>query len=899
MQSLHPCDLIYHYIYSVNNIVLTTNFAEKHTLSYYFVGICPNKTDMSLFNSLSVPFEFNCLIDLITLTLPILAFITLLLLITAVVLAFIKLSILIFSKKSDYCVLEITPPAFSEQSAYATAQLINSISSLIKQSNLVSKVFDISRSISLEINSTKTDGIRYLIHLSSEDASVIEKNITAFLPGTQIKTIEDYAPIYSRRINIIKFTLSKDFIYSLKELDNLKEYDPISYITASMTKLQADELVSLQLIISPVARTTNQKIAKIKSSLLDDKDIIGKSYNEFSIWHFLIKILLLPLGTAIFILSEGKDGPIIKADRKNKCYPDTNYKNLLESQIRAKIDQNLYNVSFRILINSEKFETIRKIFKGFLSSLAPFSNSSYQFIKAKYFPKFRIIQKVFYFQFIYRLHDFRNNLILSTSELADLYHLPFDRSTKTENIAKTHFKALPAPISLKKAKYIDIKFAKNIFNDTETDIGLTKEERRRHVYILGATGTGKSTMLLSMIKQDIEHNKGICVVDPHGDLIDQILSIIPEERIKDTIYFNPDDISYPIGINLLELSHGLSSEDTIREKEFIAESIISVFHKIYTDKYSGPRMEYILRNAIYTAFTVSDATLFTIYKLLINTSFRKSIVRNLTDENLLDFWKYEFAKAGDYQKVKMISPITNKIGRFLFSSTAKRILEQPRSTINFDSIMNDEKILLCNLSKGKIGEDNSSVFGELIMAKIQLAALKRARMNPEDRKDFYLYVDEFQNFATPAFAQILSEARKYKLNAILAHQTTSQLEESSLVNVTLANTGTIICFRTANPEDERVILPQFRPYIEQGDIANLPSYNFYMKLGAINPEEPFSGQTITTNIGYKQITIDKVIDSSRNTYATKWKPNQLVKINSKTNTINTDLPKNENNVLLP
>jgi len=199
-----------------------------------------------------------------------------------------------------------------------------------------------------------------------------------------------------------------------------------------------------------------------------------------------------------------------------------------------------------------------------------------------------------------------------------------------------------------------------------------------------------------MIKEDLEHNKGLCVIDPHGDLSDQILSLIPENRMSEVVYFNPDDISYPMGINLIELTPGLDSEDAIREKEFIAESIISFFQKIYTDKYSGPRMEYILRNTIHTAFTVPDATLFTIYKLLINTSYRKAVTKNLTDENLNDFWKYEFAKAGDYQKVKMISPITNKIGRFLFSPTAKRILEQGKSTINFDTIMNEGKILLCN-----------------------------------------------------------------------------------------------------------------------------------------------------------------------------------------------------------
>ncbi len=281
-------------------------------------------------------------------------------------------------------------------------------------------------------------------------------------------------------------------------------------------------------------------------------------------------------------------------------------------------------------------------------------------------------------------------------------------------------------------------------------------------------------------------------------------------------------------------------------------------------------MEYILRNTIHTAFTTQNPTLFTIYKMLINEDFRKKVTSNLQDENLHDFWKYEFSKAGDYQKVKMISPITNKIGRFLFSPTAKRILEQEKSTINFDDIMDSGKILLCNVSKGKIGEDNSAVFGALVMTKIQLAALKRARQKSADRRDFYLYVDEFQNFATPSFAQILSEARKYRLNAILAHQTTSQLEDKSLVHVTLANTGTVICFRTANPEDERLILPQFIRYVQPGEIDNLPSFHFYIKIAAIRPEEPFSGETILLTIPDNEALVKQIIEASREHFAKQF-----------------------------
>ena len=585
----------------------------------------------------------------------------------------------------------------------------------------------------------------------------------------------------------------------------------------------------------------------------------------------MLRILLLPIGVLVWLSTEGREGPMLPIFKNNRTSIQANsYKDIIETQIKNKLDQQLFSVSIRLLTSTTNNSTKNRIVKGFVAALSPFTNAGCQSLKPQRKLKLAILNKLETWLFENRLQAFTNSLILSASELSDLYHFPYTSTTKTENISKQHSKELPAPLSLKQKEALDIYFAKNTYGGSDTMIGLTENERRRHVYVLGATGTGKSTMLLSMIKQDIDHNKGLCVVDPHGDLTDQIISVIPQERVQDVVYFNPDDIGYPMGINLLELTPGLPPEDAVREKEFIAESIISVFNKIYTDKYSGPRMEYILRNTIHTAFTVPDATLFTIYKLLINTSYRKSVTNNLTDENLKDFWKYEFAKAGDYQKVKMISPITNKIGRFLFSPTAKRILEQGKSTINFDTIMNEGKIVLCNLSKGKVGEDNSSVFGVLIMAKIQLAALKRARMKQEDRRDFYLYVDEFQNFATPAFSQILSEARKYRLNAILAHQTTSQIVDTSLVNVTLANTGTVICFRTANPEDERVILPQFRPYIEQGEIASLPSYHFYMRLGALNPEEPFSGVTIPVQITYSQKRVDEVIESSRNLYAKKY-----------------------------
>lgn len=777
----------------------------------------------------------------------------------------------------QFTLFEVSPPTSTEQSSFTTTQLFTSVHGLLRQRSLLLRLFDVTKSYSFEIVSTKEKGIRYILRVGLDDAPIIKKNLIAYLPGIEVKDTSDYLDIKNPKGHVVDIRLTNHFAFPLKKQDNLPEYDPIAYITGTMTKLGAHELVAAQIIVAPVSMSTTQFVRRLRSLFLGKKDVLSELKGTslintiaISIVHFCLQILLFPLGLLVWILTGGREGPILPIMLLGAQLPDSTYKDIVETQIKQKIDQQLFTVALRYLTVSSSYQDKVRIEKGFIAALSPFTNGGYQSLRPMRYLKIKAINKLLLWLYKHRLFSFVGNLILSSSELSDLYHFPYTSITKTENLSKLHSKELPAPLSLKQKSELDIYFANNTYGGTTTRIGLTAYERRRHVYILGTTGTGKSTMLLSMIEQDIKNNKGLSVIDPHGDLIDQIISVIPKERISDVVYFNPDDIGYPMGINLLELTPGLNEEDSIREKEFIAESIISVFNKIYTDKYSGPRMEYILRNTIHTAFTIPDASLFTVYKLLINTSYRKSVVRNLKDENLLDFWKYEFAKAGDYQKVKMISPITTKIGRFLFSPTAKRILEQGKSTINFDTIMNEGKILLCNLAKGKIGEDNSSVFGVLIMAKIQLAALKRARMKPEERKDFYLYVDEFQNFATPAFAQILSEARKYKLNAILAHQTTSQLEDISLVNITLANTGTVICFRTANPEDERMILPQFRPYIEQGEIASLPSYHFYMRLGALNPEEPFSGVTVPVKIEYSQNRVDEVIDSSRKLYAKKY-----------------------------
>jgi DNA helicase HerA-like ATPase len=432
---------------------------------------------------------------------------------------------------------------------------------------------------------------------------------------------------------------------------------------------------------------------------------------------------------------------------------------------------------------------------------------------------------------------------------------------------KSLSKTLPAPISLKGAHKLDILIGENVHQSTVTPIGLTEAERERHLYIIGGTGNGKTTMILYQIVQDIQNGKGIAVVDPHGDLAEKILRYIPEERIKDVIYMNPDDLAHPIGLNLLELTPGLTGNDLLREKDIVTESTVSVLRKIFSeDDTGGHRIEYILRNAIQTALTLEDPTLFTIFKLLNDAKFRRKVTSSLEDENLRDFWKNELGKAGEFQRVKMAAGITAKIGRFLFSASARAVLEQPKSTINFEDILAERKILICNFSKGLLGDDTSTLFGTTMLAKLQTASLRRARIKADNRVPFYLYVDEFQNFATMSFVQMLSEARKYKLFLTMAEQSTSQQDQQRLVDIILANVGTVVVFRSGSPADERLVLPLFSPYIEQGEIANLPSFNFYARIAAVNSQEPMSGMTVLLENAGSEDIASEVVASSRKLY---------------------------------
>ncbi|HYE22387.1 MAG TPA: type IV secretion system DNA-binding domain-containing protein [Verrucomicrobiae bacterium] len=405
-------------------------------------------------------------------------------------------------------------------------------------------------------------------------------------------------------------------------------------------------------------------------------------------------------------------------------------------------------------------------------------------------------------------------------------------------------------------------FAKTNFRNREVSFGIRRDDRRRHMYVIGKTGMGKTTLIENMVIQDILNGEGVAFVDPHGDSVEKVLSYIPSNRINDVVYLNPSDTDYPIAFNPLE------AVDT-KYKHLVASGLMGVFTKIWAGVWS-PRMEYILNNTILALLDSPGNTMLGIARMLVNKTYRKRIVDNIKDPVVKSFWVDEFANYNDKFRTEAIAPIQNKVGQFLSSAIIRNIVGQTKSTIDLREIMDDRKILLLNLSKGRIGEDSSALLGAMIITKLQLAAMSRVDIPEEDRKDFYLYVDEFQNFATESFANILSEARKYRLNLIVAHQYIGQLvnDRNTVVrDAIFGNVGTMVTFRVG-ADDAEFLEKEFEPTYTMNDLVNLAKYNIYLKL-MINgmSSKPFSATTLPP-ISHPTGNIDKVIKVSRERYGT-------------------------------
>ncbi|MFA6250879.1 MAG: type IV secretion system DNA-binding domain-containing protein, partial [Candidatus Shapirobacteria bacterium] len=435
------------------------------------------------------------------------------------------------------------------------------------------------------------------------------------------------------------------------------------------------------------------------------------------------------------------------------------------------------------------------------------------------------------------------NQVLNTEELAALWHFP-NRLTKLPNIAwgKKLYADPPENLPILEGLSDDQKksttvFAKTEFRNKDAIFGIKEgEDRRRHMYIIGKSGTGKTTLIANMAIDDIRKGKGVAVIDPHGDLCNTILDYIPSNRVNDCCYFNPADPDYVYPLNVLEAQNE-------SQKELVASGVISIFKKLYGTVSWGPRLEHILRNSVLTLVNTPDSNLSHVVEILTNDTFRHRVMDKLQNPTLKNFWIYEFEKMDDKFRNEAISPILNKVGQFISSTNIRNTVSHPRSKINIQEIMDQKKILIADLSTGKLGEDNSALLGAMLITQIQLSAMNRVFQSQEERSDFYLYVDEFQNFATEAFIKILSEARKFRLNLIVANQYMAQLDRP-IQDAIFGNVGSLMAFVVGN-QDAYLLTKEFGQQFPAEDLVKIGKYQIICKL-SIDSEttQPFYATTL-------------------------------------------------------
>jgi len=413
-------------------------------------------------------------------------------------------------------------------------------------------------------------------------------------------------------------------------------------------------------------------------------------------------------------------------------------------------------------------------------------------------------------------------------------------------------------------------FAETTFRNARRKFGIKTDDRRRHVYLVGKTGMGKTVMMENMAIQDIQAGRGVAFIDPHGEAAERLLDFVPSKRINDVVYFNPADLDFPIAFNVME-------KVDLEHRHLVASGLMGVFKKIWPDVWSA-RMEYILNNSILALLEYPGSTLLGVNRMLADPDYRKQIIDKITDPVVKSFWVNEFARYTQRYEVEATAAIQNKVGQFISAPLIRNIIGQVKTKIDIRKIMDEGKILIANISKGKIGEDNSRLLGALIITKLQLAAMSRVDIAEEKRRDFYLYVDEFQNFATEAFVNILSEARKYRLSLILGNQYVAQLEEmtstgwsTKVRDAIFGNVGTIVSFRVG-AEDAEYLEKEFTPEFMAADFVNLGKYNIYLKLMIDGiAGRPFSAETLPPIPTPEKSDKEKIIKVSREKYGTQRK----------------------------
>ena len=681
----------------------------------------------------------------------------------------------------SYVLLQVALPRGNEIKIDAAEQMFSSLYS-IKKGGWFSFLRP-QEHLTLETVALPGD-IRFYISCPKKLQDLVEKQINGAYPDADIKEVPEYN-IFSEegKVAFTRMHLRNASFYPIKVYKDLAT-DPLSLISSSLAKMSEGEGAAIQILISPASSKWRQS----------GKRFISRTKKQES----------------------EPDKAKFSVDAKN-----------LEA-IENKCSKPGFETEVRIVVCAQELETAKMHLANIKSAFEQFASDSNSFKKKRiWFPGSFMNDFVYRYQPMLR---FGGVGVLSSEELATIFHFP-NKTVETPHIFWLNAKRAPAPAQIPTE---GLYLGKSTYRGMEKPVYLSDDDRRRHIYIIGKTGTGKTELLRDLILQDIRAGKGVCLIDPH-DLAEDLLKYIPPERAEDVIYFDPSDYERPMGLNLLEAY-------TEEQKHMVATSIINLMYKLY-DPYKtgiiGPRFEHAIRNAMLTVMYEPGSTFVEVMRCLQDSSFVQEILPKVTDQMVRRYWTDQIAQTADFHKSEVLDYIVSKFGRFVTNKMMRNIIGQSESSFDFRRVMDEGKILIINLAKGKIGEENSSFLGLVLVPKILMAAMSRQDTPEEKRRDFYLYVDEFQNFATPDFAQILSEARKFRLNLTVANQFIGQVEEE-IKNAVFGNVGTIISFNIG-VTDANFLQHWFAPTFSESDLINIERFNVYIKTIVKNePVPPFS-----------------------------------------------------------
>ena len=745
----------------------------------------------------------------------------------------------------DSVLLMMEIPKDNDKKELAAEQLFASLHGILRDANELRNSGGVQEHLSFEIASSGNQ-IRFFVWVPKVLQSFVEGQIYSQYPSVQIYRMkEDYVdrrdkyPVsYSAEV-----TLTENEALPIKTFESF-EVDPLAGITGTLAKLNPNggEELWIQILTRPVPDSWHQKtdswIKAVKA---------GKSFDFFHIdWSWFAQVI-----AALWRPPEGGSEQPVKVELSERDKTRV-------AKAEEKATKLGYEVKIRLAYVGQDEINAKLNMQALVGTFKQFNSTNLN--------GFKMLGGTFDKSALdaYKERQFTDSgFILNISELASVYHLPHT-NVETPNIVWASSKTAEPPAKLPmltgdQAHDENVSaFGLTDFRGIKHQFGMYRRDRSRHVYIIGQTGSGKSGLLTLFALSDIYHNQGYCIIDPHGDLAMDNLKFIPESRVNDVVYFNPADTQYPMAFNPLEVY------DPAR-KPNISSEVIGVLKRMFGESW-GPRLEHILRYTLLALLDRPNTTMLDISRMLTDKDFRKETLEYCKDVTVLQFWKQEFGSWGDKQVTESVAPILNKVGAFTANPIIRNIIGQPKSSFDIRKIMDEGKILVVNLSKGLIGEDNAAILGSFLVTKVQLAAMSRSDIpNVEDRRPFYLYVDEFQNFATDSFSVILSEARKYGLNLTVANQYTSQMTES-VRDAVFGNVGTTVSFRVS-ADDAPILSKQFEPVFEAQDLLNLNNRHFVISM-IINGEKTpaFSATTLSIPKPPNDIT-PRIVRNSRLVYA--------------------------------